>query len=81
MSAPQEDRAEWLDSKFWDRLDRLECQHRVVQLERESARRRLDRAGPGGSDEVRDVWQRYCDVIAELDRTTAEFDVLYRSAS
>ena len=81
MSARQVERAEWLDPKFWDRLDRLESQHRQVQAERESARRRLDRADPGASDELRDVWRRYCDVIADLDRTTAAFDALYRSAS
>ncbi len=81
MSAPREQRAEWLDPQFWDRLERLESRHRQVRSDHESARRGLDKADPRASEEIRDAWRRYCDVIAELDRTTAEFDALCRSAS
>lgn len=80
MSAQVETRAEWLDSKFWDRLDRLESQHRRIQTEHECARRRLDTADPAAARELREAWLRYCDVIAELDRTANEFESLRRSA-
>jgi hypothetical protein len=80
MSAQAQTRAEWLDSKFWDRLDRLECQHRQVQSEHETVRRRLDRVDPAAAGEIREVWNRYCEVIAELDRTTGELESLRTSA-
>jgi hypothetical protein len=80
MSAHAETRAEWLDSKFWDRLDRLESQHRQVQSEHETVRRRLDRADPAAVGEIREVWHRYCEVIAELDRTTGELESLRTGA-
>jgi hypothetical protein len=79
MSASHERRA-GLDARFWERLDRLESEHQRVQSEHESARRRLDRADPLQAQELREAWLRYCEVIAELDRTTQEFDVLRRSA-
>jgi len=79
MSASHE-RADQLETQFWDRLDRLESAHRKLQCEHESARRTLDRADPHGMQEVRDAWRHYCEVIAELDRTTEELDVLRRSA-
>ncbi|HUN74175.1 MAG TPA: hypothetical protein VMU40_06635 [Steroidobacteraceae bacterium] len=79
MNASHE-RADQLDTHFWDRLDRLESEHRRLQCEHESARRKLDRADPRETQEVRDAWRHYCEVIAELDRTTEEFDLLRRSA-
>ncbi len=81
MSAPQEQRAEWLDSKFWDRLDRLEHRHRQVRSEHESARRGLNKVDPRATQEIHDAWRRYCEVIADLDQTTAELEALCRSAS
>jgi hypothetical protein len=80
MSTSQEERDGRLDERFWDHLDRLESEHRRVQSEHDSARRRLDRADPREAQEVRDAWDSYCEVIAELDRTTREFDLLRRSA-
>ncbi len=80
MSAEADTRAEWLDPKFWDRLDRLESHHRRIQSEHESVRRRLDRVDPAAVREIREVWLRYCEVIAELDRTTGELESLRRSA-
>ena len=79
MDTSQE-RAGRLAEQFWERLDRLESEHRRLQLEHESARRRLDRADPREAQEVRDAWERYCQVIAELDRAAQEFDVLRGSA-
>jgi hypothetical protein len=76
MSASELQRAEWLDAPFWDRLDRLESQHRRVQSEHESAQRELLRLGSSEAGELRAVWERYCAVIAELDRTTAELEAL-----
>jgi hypothetical protein len=75
MSASEEQRAEWLGSNFWDRLDRLEGRHQRVQSEHEAVRRNLDRGVE--TDELRHAWRRYCEVIAELDQTTAEFEALH----
>jgi hypothetical protein len=72
MSASEEQRAEWLGSNFWDRLDRLEGRHQRVQSEHEAVRRNLDRGAE--TDEFRHAWRRYCEVIAELEQTTAEFE-------
>lgn len=76
MSASEEQRAEWLDPAFWDRLDRLEGRHQRIQSEHESARRCLDRVTAREAEELRIAWRRYCEVIEELDRTTAEFETL-----
>ncbi len=78
MSASEDQRAEWLDPGFWERLDRLEGRHQRVQAEHESARRGLERLTPNEIEEVRCAWRRYCEVIAELDQTTAEFEALRR---
>ena len=74
MSASEEQRAEWLGSNFWDRLDRLEGRHQRVQSEHEAVRRNLERVTPKEADELRYAWRRYCEVIAELEQTTAEFE-------
>jgi hypothetical protein len=74
MSASEEQRAEWLGSHFWDRLDRLEGRHQRVQSEHEVVRRNLERVTPREADELRLAWRRYCEVIAELEQTTAEFE-------
>ena len=79
MSASERQRAEWLDAAFWDRLDHLEGRHQRVQSEHDSARRGLERLIPKEAEELRRAWQRYCEVIAELDATTAEFEALRRT--
>ena len=76
MSASEEQRAEWLGASFWERLDRLEVRHPRVQNEHELVRRNLERVTPREADELRYAWRRYCEVIAELDETTAEFEAL-----
>ena len=76
MSASEEQRAEWLGNRFWERLDRLEVRHQKVQSEHEAARRGLERVTPREAEELRNAWQRYCAVIAELDKTTAELEAL-----
>jgi hypothetical protein len=80
MSASEQQRAEWRDPRFWDRLDRLESHHQRIQSEHNEARRGLERLPPGESDELQQAWRRYCEVIAELDRTAAEFEVLRSGA-
>src|SRR6202047_4814149 len=57
MSASQEQRAEWLDPEFWERLDRLESRHQKIQSDHESARRGLDRVTPREADELRNAWR------------------------
>jgi hypothetical protein len=80
MSASEQQRAEWLDPHFWDRLDRLESHHQRIQSEHNEARRGLERLSPEESGELRQAWRRYCEVIAELDRTAGEFEVLRSGA-
>lgn len=76
MSASEGQRAEWLDPGFWERLERLESRHRRAQSEHERARRALERLPRDKADELREAWQCYCEVIAELDRATADIESL-----
>jgi hypothetical protein len=76
MSASEASRAEWLDNRFWEKLDQLEQRHQKIQSEHEDARRGLERVRVDEINELRAAWQRYCDVIAELDRATAELEAL-----
>jgi hypothetical protein len=73
MSASESSRADWLDKSFWERLDLLEARHQRLQTEHENVRRGLESAQ---ADTLRDAWDRYCEVIAELDQATAELEVL-----
>ena len=61
---------------FWDRLEQLETRHQRVQTDCDRARRGLERLSSQEAEEVRAAWRHYCEVIAELDATTAEFDTL-----
>lgn len=81
MSASELERAAWLGTPFWDRLDRLESHHRRVLSEHESAQRDLARLGSLEAAELRHAWERYCEVIAELDRATAEIETLRTCAT
>jgi len=76
MSASELQRAEWLDPMLWDRLDRLESRHRRVASEYESAQRDFERFSALEPGELRAAWERYCEVIAELDRATADIESL-----
>jgi len=66
----------WLGEQFWNRLNRLEARHQRAQSEHEAVRRGLDSLQRARSSDLNDAWQRYCEVIAELDRTTAELEAL-----
>ncbi len=61
---------------FWERLDRLEVRHKRAQSQLERARGGLERLKPREAEGLRLAWQRYCKVIAELERATAEFESL-----
>ena len=76
MSASEQQRVEWLAPDFWERLGLLEERHQRVRSEHNDARRGLDRLSPQDPAALRQAWQHYCDVIAELDRTTAELEML-----
>jgi len=76
MSASEQQQAEWLGIQFWDRLDRLEVRHQRLQSEHEAVRRGLESVSPREAAELRNAWRRYCEVIAELDQTTAELEAL-----
>jgi hypothetical protein len=81
MSASEQRRADWLDAPFWARLDILESRHRHIRSEHERAQRDLSRLTALEAGELREVWERYCAVIAELDRTTAEIETLRTCAT
>lgn len=74
MNAPQQ--PEWLDLSFFDRLSRMEQRHRQAQSQHRSARRWLERLTPRQAEELEQAWQRYCEVIAELERSSADFESL-----
>ena len=76
MSASEQRRAEWLEPRFWDRLDRLESRHQRIQSEQSSAQRGLERLAPHQAEELEEAWRLYCQVIAELDQATAELEAL-----
>ena len=76
MSASEQQRAEWLDPGFWERLDRLEVRHKQLQQQHEHAQRGLERLTPQEAEQLQQAWKRYCEVIADLDRATAEFESL-----
>jgi len=78
VSASEHQRTEWLDAGFWDRLSRLEGRHQRVQAEHDDARRGLERLPLDQAEELRLAWRRYCEVIAELEQTTSEFESLGR---
>lgn len=65
------------DPQFlWEQLQKLEDRHRSLQSECHMARRGLDQAGGHELHSVREAWNHYCEVIAELDQTTAQIEVL-----
>ena len=76
MSAAESQRAEWLGATFWERLDLLVERHQRAEAEHERAARVLERLSTGEAQELRHAWRRYCEVIAELDDTSAAFATL-----
>ena len=76
MSASDERRTDWLDPRFLERLGNLEGRHLRIQSEHEAVRRGLDAVPHREAAELRAAWRRYCEVIAELDQTTAELEAL-----
>ena len=75
MSASESSRADWLDKSFWERLDLLEPRHQLLQSGHETVRRGPERVRAQNCEELRDAWDRYCSVIADLDSTTAGLEV------
>jgi hypothetical protein len=76
MSAPKKTRLVWLNQQFWERLDRIERHHQRIQCEHETWRRSLDRSRDTKNSDLRLAWHRYCEVIVELEHTTAELEAL-----
>lgn len=76
MSASGDPQADWFAPPVWDDLKRLESRHRQLQREHDLARRRLDQITPEETDELRNAWRDYCEVIAELDEATAALEHL-----
>jgi hypothetical protein len=81
MSASEQQRADWLEPGFWDRLDRLESRRKRAQSQHDSAQRDLERFTWRESAEFRQAWERYCEVISELDCAAAEIEALRTCAS
>jgi hypothetical protein len=65
-----------LDSRFWERLSHLEDQHRRVRELHKDARRALEGSSTARPAERLSAWRHYCEVIDELDRTTAQLEEL-----
>jgi hypothetical protein len=76
MSASELERVGWLEPLFWDRLDRLESRHRQALTAHDSAQREFARSSTLEPGELHAAWERYCEVIAELDRATADIESL-----
>ena len=74
MSATEKILPVGLDQAFWEHLERIESRHEQVQSEHEIRRRGLDSSGSAEDTDLHLAWQRYCEVIAELERTSAEFE-------
>ncbi|HTV50495.1 MAG TPA: hypothetical protein VME21_04855 [Steroidobacteraceae bacterium] len=70
----------WLGDPFWARLNSIEAAHQRIQSLHETERRNLEAVQRLRSPELHEAWRRYCDVIAELDRTTAELEALRTQA-
>jgi len=66
----------WPSQQFWKRLNRLERHHQRIQCEHETWRRSLERSRATLNADLRLAWERYCEVIAELERTTGELETL-----
>ncbi len=66
----------WMGEPFWNRLNRVESYHLQLLSRHETARRELAAVRNTRQDEFPGLWQRYCEVIQELDRTTAELETL-----
>lgn len=82
MSASQEQRAEWLDPAFWERLDRLEALHQRIQSQQIQTYRRLQHVAAARQEQqLREAWEAYCEVIAQLDLATAELEALRACAT
>jgi hypothetical protein len=65
-----------LDGDFWERLDRLEHQHRHVRCRHREARRALEASRAGRPGDRLNAWARYCEIIDELDRATVQLEAL-----
>jgi len=76
MSAASPGGSEWLEPSFWEWLDRLEGRHQHSQCEHERARGVLERLTHGEREPLQEAWQRYRQVIRELEETSAEFAAL-----
>jgi hypothetical protein len=76
MSAPEQTRPLRLARQFWESLDRIESHRQRVQSEHETWRRSLDRLRDSRNADLQLAWQRYCEVIAQLEDTTAELEAL-----
>jgi hypothetical protein len=66
----------WLRDPFWRRLNQVEGLHVHLQSRHEAVRRELTAIPSARNIDFQDVWQRYCEVIRELDMTTAELEAL-----
>jgi hypothetical protein len=66
----------WLRDPFWSRLNQVEGTHLRLQSRHEAVRRELTAMPNTRNVGFQDVWQRYCEVIRELDMTTAELEAL-----
>jgi hypothetical protein len=67
---------QWLDADVWEHLEQLEGRYRLSQWEHRLAQRELQQVPYGTSEALLLAWLRYCRMVAELERTTAEIEGL-----
>lgn len=78
MRASDQPRAEAPEAESWGRLDRLEARNERLQSQCEDVRRGLEQPSSDEVEEVQRAWRHYCEVIAELDQTSPQFEVPLR---
>lgn len=76
MSLSEREHAGGFDADFWARLERLEERRRRIHWRHDLARRELEQTVSPETEELRRVWRRYCDVIAQLEELAREFATL-----
>ncbi len=78
MSASRSEGTSWPDGGFWSSLEQLEQRQRRASCAHEEARRGLEQLSRFQGAELRIAWQRYCEVLGELEQLGAHFEALRR---
>jgi len=66
----------WLNDPFWSRFNKVQGTAQRAELRRETEPSKLLSRPTARRKSFDAVWQRYCDVIRELEMTAAELDAM-----